>query len=173
MCASKPRSLECLSAAEVVLSVCGRQAEMKSISKLKHGPAGAKPQRRVEVDNCCFHKKQTIGCLFITYLPSILKGVWNAPLTLLLWHFSSFELQLYLNVHTDWLTLRQLSSCALCLSILVVFTPPVARSGTWGSQGVSPLPTQDPGPPLQPPTVPHHAVCAFQWTKHQVPQDVL
>ena len=54
--------------------------------------------------------------------------------------------------------MRQLSSSALCSSILVVSAPPVAWSGTRGSQGVSPLPSQDPGLPPHPSSL-HYSVC--------------
>lgn len=59
-------------------------------------------------------------------------------------------------------------SGALCSSILVVSGPPVAWSGTGGSQGVSLLSFSGPRTTLLPIL---WFVC--QWTKQQAPQDVL
>lgn len=66
-------------------------------------------------------------------------------------------------------------SGALCSSILVVSGPPVAWSGTGGSQGVSLLSFSGPRTTLLPILWLPTTLCVFvcQWTKQQAPQDVL
>lgn len=85
-----------LSAAQVMLSVSGRQLCFTAISKPKHGTARAKLQQCLQVHYHCCHEKQTPDCLFITYLPSSLHvcqeiAQTNTRTGFLLCHFKWFE----------------------------------------------------------------------------------
>lgn len=93
-----------LSAAQVMLSVSGRQLCFTAISKPKHGAAGAKLQQCLHVHYHCCHEKQTPDCLFITYLPSLLHVCQemtqiNTRTGFLLCHFNWFEPLLRLHLH--------------------------------------------------------------------------
>lgn len=171
---------EALSAAEVVLSVSGRQLGLTSISKPKHGPARANLQPCLQADYCCCHETQNPDCLFydlstflIARLPRMkknkrtgLSSIWASSFKSALFLPFVLPMRMFLTLHEcnrlkhvivmSNVSQQQLidpnrGSCPAALSARPsLLSSPVARSGTRGSQGVSPLPSQDPGPPPDP-----------------------